>query len=227
LRRNPQSIYAVTEKQPFRSIRAAGLLARTRLMERITLSPEGSDLAAMRRLTAALLKRGERIFTLSYHSPSLEPGNTPYVRSHRDLALFLDRLSGYLSYFRDELGGSFLTVRELHDQLRTGASPGISDGPLPPQSRQTEARWSLPKAEATKRCLVVANVFPPIHGGSAIVYDSLARFGDGRVSVLAPKEDYRDGWPIQGWREFDRQAPFKVHRMRLLRTRFLPATPGY
>src|SRR3954454_5207555 len=119
-----------------------------------------------------------------------------------------------LSYFRDELGGSFLTVRELHDQLRTGASPGISDGPLPPQSRQTEARWSLPKAEATKRCLVVANVFPPIHGGSAIVYDSLARFGDGRVSVLAPKEDYRDGWPIQGWRELDRQAPFKVHRMR-------------
>ena len=39
----------------------------------------------MRRLTRTLLNRGERIFTLSYHSPSLQPGNTPYVRNDRDL----------------------------------------------------------------------------------------------------------------------------------------------
>ncbi|MEA2767841.1 MAG: hypothetical protein QOD93_803, partial [Acetobacteraceae bacterium] len=80
------SVYGMAERKPFRNVRAAGLLARARLLERITLSPEGSDLAAMLRLTRTLLKRGERIFTLNYHSPSLEPGNTPYVRTHRDLA---------------------------------------------------------------------------------------------------------------------------------------------
>ena len=114
-------LYGLAERKPLRSLRAPGLLARARLLERITLSPEGSDLAAMQRLTRALLRRGERVFTLSYHSPSLEPGNTPYVRDRRDLAIFLDRLSGYLSFFRDEIGGVFLTVKQLHAQLQSGA----------------------------------------------------------------------------------------------------------
>jgi phosphatidyl-myo-inositol dimannoside synthase len=205
-------VYGMAERKPFRNVRAAGLLARARLLERITLSPEGSDLAAMLRLTRTLLKRGERIFTLNYHSPSLEPGNTPYVRTHRDLAIFLDRISGFLSFFRDELGGVFLTAKQLHDQLQAGT---LAADPAAPQVRD-------PPVSGSDRCLVVANTFPPVHGGSAIVYDSLARFGDGRVSVLAPQQDYRDGWPILGWREFDRQAPFKVHRIPLLRTLFLP-----
>ena len=206
------SVYGMAERKPLRSLRAPGLLARAGLLERITLSPEGSDLPAMLRLTRALLKRGERIFTLSYHSPSLEPGNTPYVRTHRDLAMFLDRISGFLSFFQDQLGGVFLTVKELHDQLRAGTL--ASDGPQPPAASVL--------VQGSNRCLVVANTFPPVHGGSAIVYDSLARFGGGRVSVLAPQQDYRDGTPILGWREFDRRAPFKVHRLRFLRTLFLP-----
>ena len=39
----------------------------------------------MRRLTRALLARGQRTFVLSLHSPSVVPGNTPYVRSDADL----------------------------------------------------------------------------------------------------------------------------------------------
>lgn len=206
------ALYSLADKPPLRDIKFAGLLARSRIVERITLSPEGSDLPAMRRLTGALLKRGQRIFTLSYHSPSLEPGNTPYVRSQRDLAVFLDRLSGFLSFFRDEMGGSFLTARELRDQLAAEAPP-VAAATIPP---------ARPEIVGERRCLVVANTFPPVHGGSAIVYDSLARFGAGRVSVLAPRDDYRDGQPVQGWREFDRAAPFRVHRIRLLRTLLLP-----
>ncbi len=211
------SLYGIAERKPLRTLRAAGLLARARLLERITLSPEGSDLPAMLRLTRRLLKRGERIFTLSYHSPSLEPGNTPYVRTPRDLAIFLDRIAGFLSYFRDELGGVFLTVKELHDQLRAGSLVAPA----------AEPAIHRPSVAGANRCLVVANTFPPVHGGSAIVYDSLARFSGGRVSVLAPQQDYRDGWPIRGWREFDRAAPFKVHRIRALRTQFLPDEAGF
>lgn len=189
------------------ALRLPALLARSRLLERVTLSPEGSDLPALRRLTRALLARGERIFTFSYHSPSLAPGNTPYVRNERDLAVFLDRISGFLSFFCDELGGVTLTARELHDQLQAGALV------LPPGEAV-----ATPPIAGERRCLVVANTFPPVHGGSAMVYDSLARFSDGRVSVLAPLEDYRGGGPILGWREFDRRAPFRVDRIRLLRT---------
>lgn len=216
-------LYDRTQRKPFRSLRAPGLLARAGLLERITLSPEGSDLAAMLRLTHTLLNRGERIFTLSYHSPSLDPGNTPYVRTQRDLAVFLDRLSGYLNFFRDELGGMFLTVQELYAKLQGDAQRQHEPDAQP--TRAPELREQR-QVEGAARCLVVANTFPPVLGGSAIVYDSLARFGGGRVSVLAPQDDYRDGWPIQGWREFDRRAPFAVHRIRLLRTRFLPEDAG-
>lgn len=208
LSRPAPDLYRAAEGPALRRLRAAGLLARTRLLERITLSPEGSDLAAMLRLTRALLRRGQRIFTLSYHSPSLEPGHTPYVRTQRDLALFLDRISGFLDFFRHEAGGCFLTVRELYGRLSGDGRLPVAPAGLP----------AIPAASGARRCLVVANTFPPVHGGSAIVYDSLARFGGGQVTVLAPSEDYRTGWPIQGWREFDRRAPFRVRRVRLLRT---------
>ncbi len=76
--------------------------------------------------------------------------------------------------------------------------------------------------DGPRRCLLVANVFPPVLGGSASVYDSLARFSDGRVSVLAPRLDYLTGRLLAGVAAFDRSAPFRVHRLRLLRTRMLP-----
>jgi phosphatidylinositol alpha-1,6-mannosyltransferase len=76
--------------------------------------------------------------------------------------------------------------------------------------------------DGSRRCLLVANVFPPVHGGSASVYESLARFGQGRVSVLAPYADYTTGRDLDGWRAFDAAAPFRVYRLRLLRTRMLP-----
>jgi phosphatidylinositol alpha-1,6-mannosyltransferase len=210
------------ERKPWRSLHAGGLLARAGLIERITLSPEGSDLAAMCRLTRVLLARGTRILTLSYHSPSLEPGHTPYVRNDRDLAIFLDRLSGFLSFFRDEVGGSFLTVSALRQRLLGDASATVAVSVTPP----TKPAPPAVVLASGKRCLVVANTFPPVHGGSAVVYDSLARFGRGRVSVLAPRQDYRFGWPIRFWREFDRAAPFHVTRIHLLRTRLLDAAPS-
>ena len=209
-------LYAGASRPGLARLHAPGMLARSGLLERITLSPEGSDLAAMCRLTQALIARGQRVFTLSYHSPSLEPGNTPYVRNQADLAKFLDSLSGYLSFFRDEMGGSFATISGLHASLSQGTDPA----PPPPPPR------IVPPMGPGKRCLVVANTFPPVHGGSAVVYDSLARFGQGRVSVLAPRIDYRTDYPLRGWREFDRTAPFRIHRIARMRTKLAEEHPG-
>jgi phosphatidylinositol alpha-1,6-mannosyltransferase len=213
------SIYRAADSKPMRALHAGGLLSRSGLMERVTLSPEGSDLEAMCRLTQALLTRGERIFTLSYHSPSLEPGNTPYVSNARDLAIFLDRLSGFLHFFQNTLGGEFLTVQEVRGRL-LGVEP-VSEPDGVPASKGIRT-----PAQAGKRCLVVANTFPPIVGGSAVVYNSLSRFGRGRVSVLAPSDDYRTGWPIGLWRETDAIGPFPVHRIPRLRTELLPDEAG-
>ncbi|HET9148424.1 MAG TPA: hypothetical protein VFN77_10255, partial [Acetobacteraceae bacterium] len=52
----------------------AALLASSECAERITLSPEGNDVRAMRRLVRRLRARGQQIFPISFHSSSLWPG---------------------------------------------------------------------------------------------------------------------------------------------------------
>ncbi len=70
-----------------------------------------------------------------------------------------------------------------------------------------------------KRVLLVANNFPPIRGGSAVVYENLAQCAGDRMIVVAPRVNYADGLPIIGWREHDRGKPYRVVRLRLLRTK--------
>jgi hypothetical protein len=109
-------------------LRLPAIASRLRLLERIRLTPEGYSLAEMRRLTRALLARGQRTFMLSLHSPSVVPGNTPYVRDNKDLALLLQRLRGYLSFFRDELHGRFVTPHWLKAELERLAPHRPQDG---------------------------------------------------------------------------------------------------
>ena len=91
--------------------------SRLRLLERLRLTPEGYTLAEMMRLTRALLAAGQRVFVLSFHSPSVVPGNTPYVTSEADLDAFLERLRGSLTRFRGELNGRFVTPGALKAEL--------------------------------------------------------------------------------------------------------------
>ncbi|MGZ8361579.1 MAG: polysaccharide deacetylase family protein [Allosphingosinicella sp.] len=91
-----------------------GLLARTGLIARSRLTPEGVPATEQCRLIEALVQRGQRVFTLVYHSPSLVPGNTPYVRSQDDLAAFLGAINQVLIFFRDRIGGRFTTLSQVH-----------------------------------------------------------------------------------------------------------------
>lgn len=94
-------------------LHAGGAMARLGLLERIRLSPEGMTLAEAKRLTRHMLAQGHRSFVLTYHSPSLAPGNTPYVRNAAQLEGFLRWLDEYYAFFRAEMGGRFGSWREL------------------------------------------------------------------------------------------------------------------
>jgi phosphatidylinositol alpha-1,6-mannosyltransferase len=77
----------------------------------------------------------------------------------------------------------------------------------------------------TMKCLLVANIFPPINGGSAVVYESLCQFSPpGSMYVLAPWRHYITGEEVTGWREYDATAAFPIERIELLRPP--AATPG-
>ena len=99
--------------QQAQKLRLPGMLARAGLFERIRLTPEGITFDELRRLTLALLARGHRVFNFSYHSPSLEPGHTPYVRSADDLDRFVGTIERYLEFFFGDLGGRATTLEDV------------------------------------------------------------------------------------------------------------------
>jgi len=95
-----------------------GLFARSGLLERIRLSPEGNSFEDNRRLTRSLLDQGCRVFSYTYHSPSLKPGCTPYVRDGADLARFLRSMRDYFTFFFEEVGGAAATPEAVHRAAR-------------------------------------------------------------------------------------------------------------
>ncbi len=105
--------YVLTMNERLKALHVPGILARLGLIERIMLTPEGISFAEQRRLTLALLRKGHRVFSLTYHSPSLAPGNTPYVRTEADLQAFLRRIEQYFEFFTGELGGRAATPFEI------------------------------------------------------------------------------------------------------------------
>ncbi len=65
-----------------------GLFARTGLLSRIALTPEDMPIEDALAAVAVAAGEGLRLLNLSFHSPSLAPGHTPYVRDAADLKLF-------------------------------------------------------------------------------------------------------------------------------------------
>ena len=108
-----------------------GVLARLRLLDRVVLTPEGITFEEQRRLTRAMLRRGYRVFSFTFHSPSLVPGNTPYVRDAAQLQSFLRRIEQYLEFFMTEIGGRAATPFEIKEGMsRLAATSSPSHGGL-------------------------------------------------------------------------------------------------
>jgi hypothetical protein len=105
-----------------------GVSGRHGLLQRVRLSPEGFDIADLRRLTSALIDRGIRLFVFSFHSPSLAPGFTPYVRDEQGLRRLLSTIDDYLNWFRLDLAGRWAEPDRLRKTL-VGTQGGGSDTP--------------------------------------------------------------------------------------------------
>lgn len=67
-----------------------GVLARTRLLERIPLTPEGITSEEALRGVDIAIDEGLPVLVFSFHSPSLAAGHTPYVRNDEDLDALYD-----------------------------------------------------------------------------------------------------------------------------------------
>lgn len=78
--------------------RMRGVLSRLGLLERISLTPEGITLDEAVRGIDVALDLGLPMLVLSFHSPSLAPGHTPYVRNEDDLDRFYDWWRGVFAH---------------------------------------------------------------------------------------------------------------------------------
>lgn len=117
------TLFPAVDNKFGRALHLGAMLARTRLLERATLTPEGIDSAAHKRLLRAMIDRGHRVFTMTFHSPSLAPGHTPYVRTANELQQFLDKMRNVLDFFFGEIGGRATTPQEVRTLALGGRAP--------------------------------------------------------------------------------------------------------
>lgn len=75
------------------------LLSRGRMLDRVPMTPEGVPLAAAIAAIDQALDDGHQIFSLSFHTPTLVPGHTPYVRDAADLRIFWAWWDGVFAHF--------------------------------------------------------------------------------------------------------------------------------
>lgn len=113
LRKQGKVIFPALAKIP----RLHGLAAKLGLLERIPLTPEGvSPEEALRGIDMAL-DDGLPLLVMSFHSPSLVPGNTPYVRSEEDLDAMYDWWRRIYTYL-DMRGVTPTTVKQIKESVK-------------------------------------------------------------------------------------------------------------
>lgn len=96
----------------WRAPRLRSVLARLGLLERIPLTPEGVSLDEAIRGIDIALDDGLSLLVFSFHSPSLAPGHTPYVRNDHDLDDLYAWWRGVFAYLKRR-GVAPASAREL------------------------------------------------------------------------------------------------------------------
>jgi hypothetical protein len=108
LRKQGHQLFPLARKLPL----LGGALAKLGLLERIGLTPEGVTKEEALRAVDIAIDDGLPVLVLSFHSPSLAPGHTPYVRTEEDLDMLYDWLRGVYGYL-DMRGVRPTTVAEI------------------------------------------------------------------------------------------------------------------
>jgi hypothetical protein len=85
-------------KRPCSRLRILGILDRLSLLNYRWLSPELSSSEDMITLARRILENGGQTLNMSFHSTSLLPGKSPFVRDEGDLEAFLSKIDSFLRF---------------------------------------------------------------------------------------------------------------------------------
>jgi hypothetical protein len=123
------SVYRAIGNAP-QGKRILALLDRARVLNHVALSPELSDASRMIRLARALWSRGTKVLNMYFHSPTLLPGATPFVRTEGDALGFVERIERFLEFARSA-GVRPVTLSELSDATLGAVRTTVIPGPAP------------------------------------------------------------------------------------------------
>lgn len=132
-RRVGPSLHRAASASWLQPVRAVGILARTGTLNKVMLSPEGNTLDEMKSLARSLYDDGLRTFALTFHSPSLKPGCTPYVRSEAERNAFVGTIERFCDFFFGDLGGEPTTADDLFGNLVAcggASSTAVTNSPV-------------------------------------------------------------------------------------------------
>jgi hypothetical protein len=121
------------ERAPFRWLRLAGLADRAGIVKRLVLCPELAGPADMLLLSRRLLEQGVRHLHVSWHSPTLLPGLSPFARTSKDVARLYASLDAYFDGLWRLTTVRFATVSEAAALLSERHMAGVAqDVPIVP-----------------------------------------------------------------------------------------------
>lgn len=126
LSKSLKKVYFWLQKDWLTPMHPLGLLHHTGLLRKIWLSPELSSTNDMITLSNTMIKHGKRILNLSFHSSTLLPGRTPFVKNKNELERFYFRLEKFLEYLNSTTNLVPLTLSEIRRLVESKGKPFAS-----------------------------------------------------------------------------------------------------
>lgn len=95
-----------------RGVRLFGVASRLGLFRRVILSPETHSVDDMLRISRRMIEAGEPYLHMYFHSSSLVPGFSPFVRTEQDREALYDTLRRFVEGLSESADVRFCTVTE-------------------------------------------------------------------------------------------------------------------
>ncbi|WP_303904066.1 hypothetical protein [Thiohalomonas denitrificans] len=109
-------IEQIVRRGRLNQLRVIGLLDRLSILNRVVLSPEAASAGSMIRLAKRMNREGYRYLNLFFHSPTLVPNLTPFVRTSNEKRQFMERIEEFIA-FASESQMKFVTASEAGQNL--------------------------------------------------------------------------------------------------------------
>jgi len=94
-------VLQILRHKPVNRLRLVGIFYRLNLLNKVWLSPEVEDSKRMIKLTRSMIRNKFKVINMSFHSPSLMHGLTPFVNTKDEEKRFFARIKEFLIYAKD------------------------------------------------------------------------------------------------------------------------------